>query len=180
VKKFVATSLILALATGMTFAQLRVDAGIAVPIGIGVVLDGTSLEMSSAVGDFLSSTFLPLPEAALHYQFDLGHLKLGVGVRAFTLILETMLWPNAFVEYDFGPIVAEAQVGGGAFMLLGLVSDFQTGEVFFPDLSVWAKLGVKQNVRLGGGIIGIFLPNQSSSFPVVVYLGGKIALTPNS
>jgi hypothetical protein len=175
-KKIVVLTVLLALVGTLAFSQIRIDAGIAVPIGIGAVLDGSSLEMNGTVGEFLSRTFLPLPEAALHYQFDLGNIKMGIGARAFTLILETMVWPNAFVEYDFGPIVAEAQVGGGAFLLLGLVSDFQTGEVFFPDLSVWMKLGATQGFRLGAGVIGIYLPEQSSTFPVVVYLSGKIAL----
>ena len=169
-------ALLLAMVSALAFGQIRIDAGIAVPIGIGAVLDGSSLEMSSSIGEFLSRTFLPLPEAALHYQFDLGKLKMGIGARAFTLILETMVWPNAFVEYDFGPVVAEAQLGGGAFLLLGLVSDFQAGDVFFPDLSVWMKLGSKQDLRIGAGVIGIYLPEQSSSFPVVVYLGGKITI----
>jgi hypothetical protein len=178
-KRTVLLTLILALVGGMAFGQLRVDVGIALPIGIGAVLEGSSLEMSSTVGDFLSSTFLPLPEAGLHYQFDLGMVKLGVGARAFTFILETMLWPNAFVELDLGQFVAEAQLGGGAFVLLGLSSDFRTGRVFFPDLSVWLKLGQKQSIRLGAGIIGIYLPEQSSSFPVVVYIGGKVAIASN-
>lgn len=178
-KRIVLLALIIALVTGMAFGQLRIDVGIALPIGIGAVLEGSSLELNSTVGDFLSNTFLPLPEAALHYQFNLGMVKLGAGVRGFTFILETILWPNAFVEVDLGQFVAVAQLGGCAFALLGLASDFRTGRVFFPDLSAWFKLGQKQNIRLGAGIVGIYLPEQSSTFPVVVYLGGKVALEAN-
>jgi len=178
-KRLALLTMIIALVGGVAFAQLRIDVGIALPIGIGSVLAGSSLEMDSTVGEFLSRTFLPLPEAGLHYQFDLGVVKMGVGARAFTFILETIAWPNAFVELDLGQFVAEAQLGGGAFVLLGLASDFRTGRVFFPDLSVWLKVGQKQSIRLGGGIIGIYLPEQSSSFPVVVYLGGKVALASN-
>lgn len=173
----VLTIMLVVLITGV-FSQVRIDAGIAVPIGIGAVLDGTSLEMSNTAGEFLSRTFLPLPEAALHYQFDLGAIKMGLGARAFTFILETMIWPNAFIEYDFGTIVAEAQVGGGAFLLLGLVNDFQSGQVFFPDLSVWMKLGAQKNIRVGTGVIGVFLPEQNSTVPFVAYISGKITLSP--
>jgi hypothetical protein len=61
-------------------------------------------------------------------------------------------------------------------MLLGLVSDFHTGNVFFPDLSVWMKLGSKQMIRIGTGVIGVFLPEQNSTVPFVAYLSGKITL----
>jgi len=176
VKKLIIIIALAGLAGSLAFGQIRIDAGIAVPIGVGAVLDGTSLEMNDVVGNFLSRTFLPLPELGLHYQFDFGQLKFGLGARAITLIIETMIWPNAFIEYNFGSLVAEAQLGGGAFLLLGLISDFQAGHVFFPDLSMWMKVGASQRVRFGAGITGIYLPEQSSSFPVVVYLAGKITL----
>jgi hypothetical protein len=97
-KRIMVLVLILGVLITGAFGQLRIDAGIAAPIGVGAVLDGTSLEMSGTAGEFLSRTFLPLPEAAFHYQFDLGHIKMGLGARAFTLILETIVWPNAFIE----------------------------------------------------------------------------------
>jgi len=90
-----------------------------------------------------------------------------------------VIWPNAFAEIDLGPVVVEAQVGGGGFLFFGLVSDFQTGRVFFPDLSAWLKLGKEGNLRLGAGAIGVYLPEQTSDLPIVFYLGGKIALTFN-
>jgi hypothetical protein len=168
--------LMLALFSFLAFSQLRIDAGLAVPIGIGTVLDGSVLEMDNSVSDFLSRTFLPLPEGAMYYQFDFGKLKLAIGARAFTMVIETIIWPNALAELVFGPVVVEAQVGGGAFLLLGLVSDFVTGRVFFPDLSVWLKVGTRQAVRFGAGVIGMFLPEQNSTFPIVIYLSGKITL----
>jgi len=175
-KKAFFLAMALSLVGGAAFAQLRLDIGIAAPIGVGSVLDGTKLQMNGLAGNFLSKVFLPLPEAALHYQFDLAAVKLGIGARAFTLIVETVIWPNAFAEFDLGPVDIEAQVGGGAFAFFGLVSDFETGRVFFPDLSAWLKLGKDGNLRLGAGLIGLFLPNQTSNLPVVLYLGGKLAL----
>jgi hypothetical protein len=178
-KRIVVLTLILALVGGIAFGQIRLDAGIAIPIGIATALDGSSLQMNSVVGELFASTLLPLFEVAFHYQFDLGMVKLGLGARAFSYICETLLWPNAFVEYDFGLIIAEAQIGGGGYLLLGQVSAFQAGKVFFPDLSVWMRLGREQVIRVGMGIIGIYLPEQRSSFPIVIYLGGKIAMTPD-
>jgi len=176
-KKAIFFAMVLGLAGGALSAQMRLDVGIAAPIGIGRALDGTKLEMDGAAGDFLSKVFLPLPEAGLHYQFDLGTVKVGLGGRAFTLILETVLWPNAFAEFDLGPVVLEAQVGGGAFAFVGLVSDCETGRVFFPDLSAWFKLGKDGNFRLGAGALGLYLPDQTATVPFIFYLGGKAAIT---
>lgn len=175
-KRITVLALIIVLAGGAAFAQPRIDVGIDLPIGIGSVLDGTSLEVTSTVGNFLATTFLPLPEAGLYYQIDLGGFKIGAGARAVSLILQTIIWPNAFFELDLDVFVVEAQLGGGAFVLFGRVNDFQTGRVFFPDLSGWFKVGKDQNIRLGGGIAGVFLPGQSSTFPVVFYVGGKVVL----
>jgi hypothetical protein len=175
-KKSIALALALVALGGAAFAQLRLDAGVIMPVRVSVALDGSSLEIGSDVGNFLAGTLFPFPEGAAHFQFDLGTVKLGVGARAFTFILETIIWPNAFAEVDLGPVVLEAQLGGGAFLLFGLVSKAQLGEVFFPDLSAWFKIGAKRSIRLGGGVIGLYLPDQTSRLPLTFYLGGKIAL----
>jgi len=163
--------------SGTAFAQLRIDAGVSMPVRINVALEGTTLEIGSDIGNFLAGTIFPIPEGAVHYQFDLGVVKLGLGARAFSFILETIVWPNAFAEIDLGPVVLEAQLGGGAFLLFGLVSDAQFGEVFFPDLSAWLKFGTDDSVRIGAGVIGLYLPDQTSRLPLAFYLGGKIATT---
>jgi len=104
-------------------------------------------------------------------------VKLGVGVRAFTLILETALWPNAFAELHLGPVAFEAQVGGGLFALVGLYNNVKAGNLFFPDLSVWYKIGKKQLFRLGGGVMGFYFPEiASEGIAFAFYLGGKVAL----
>jgi hypothetical protein len=167
---------ILALVAVPAFSQLRLDIGVDVPRGIGAVLQGDTQISKDAV-DFFSNYVFPFPEAALHYQFDFGMVKLGVGARAFTFILETAIWPNAFAELNLGPLAIEAQAGGGLFALVGLYNSVKAGKVFMPDLSAWFKIGKKQLFRLGGGAMGIYLPEVTTEgMAFVYYLGGKVAL----
>ncbi len=156
-------------------AQVRLDLGVSVPRGFGALSGGTLFTPETT--EFLDKTILPFPEAGVYYQFGGDLLKFGVGARFFTLILETVLWPNAFVELNLGDYFAlQAQVGGGAFAYFGLASGTTAGAVFFPDLSAWFKIG--KVFRLGGGALGVFLPDLTSdTIPYVWYLGAKFSLT---
>ena len=175
-KRTVIAAFLAAALTMPALAQLRLDVGVDVPRGVGEALNGsiiTSREASSA----LSTVYFPFPEAALHCQLDLGMLKLGLGIRAFTLIMASVAWPNAFAELNFGPLVVEGQIGGGVFAYSVLSeSGIETGKVFFPDLSAWLALGEKRTYRLGGGAMGLFLPEQTEAIPFVYYLGIKAVI----
>jgi hypothetical protein len=174
-------SLAIVIAFGMAAVQPaasqgRLDIGVIVPRGAGITLGGSS---TTTLGSDLGSwPFIPLPEAGLYYQGEVGPLKLGIGARAFTLILETILWPNAFAELDLGRVAIEGQLGGGAFLMLGLLpTDLQFGKVLIPDLSAWVKLGKKGVFRLGGGLIGLYVPDTfGDGMPFLFYLGGKAAI----
>lgn len=160
------------IAIPLASAQARLDIGVDVPRGVGTLVGGN-------LGGFagvLDAAVFPFPEAALHYQFGEGIVKAGLGARAFTFIVESVAWPNAYVEVDLGPFAIEAQAGGGAFLLFGLYNDALFGRVFFPDLSAWYRMGKKQNFRLGLGCIGVFLPDYAGkALPFAFYFGGKFA-----
>jgi hypothetical protein len=157
-------------------SQMRLDIGVMVPRGAGITIGGaTSTTLGSDVGNW---PFIPIPEAGLYYQGDLGFLKLGIGARAFSFILESIVWPNAYAELDLGRVAIEAQVGGGAFLMFGLVNPDPTfGNVVIPDLSAWLKLGKKGVFRLGGGVIGLWVPETfGDTMPFLIYFGGKAAI----
>lgn len=176
-KKSVFIVLLIALVAIPSFAQWRLDIGVDIPRGVGAVV-GSDVLGSDAASAALSSTFFPFPEASIYYTFG-GEsiLQVGVGMRCFTFIIESIAWPNIFAEVNLGPVAIEAQVGGGAFVAFGLANSADFGQVFFPDLSAWFKLGKKQAFRLGVGAIGLFLPELTTeAIPFVFYLGGKVAL----
>jgi hypothetical protein len=174
-RKFLIVTIFVAALAAPSMAQMRLDIGIDVPKGVGNALPSG---IDSGVSDFLSKAFIPFPEAALYYQWDLGMIKLGAGVRAYTVILASVLWPNAFAEFDLGPLAVEAQIGGGIFAYYAVTSGgIESGKVFFPDLSAWYAFGQKRIFRLGCGAMGILLPDQSTgSLPFVFYLGAKAAI----
>lgn len=171
-KRVALVLVILASLTLPAFAQFKLDFGVMVPRGI------SSTSGSSSEGNFVSSwPFIPIPEAGLYYQGDLGVVKLGIGARAFSFILETVLWPNAYAEFDFGRFAIQAQFGGGVFAMFGLANSSASGNVFIPDLSAWFKLGRDRNFWLGGGLVGLDVPDTfGNDMPVLIYLGGKVSI----
>jgi hypothetical protein len=158
--------------TVATFADVRLDIGFDIPRGIGSVAENQMSVNQDAV-DFFNNYIFPFPEAGIYYQQNLGPTRVGVGARAFTFILETVFWPNAYVEADLWKFTAALQAGGGLFGTFGLYNSFQTGKVFIPDLSLWFRIG--EVFRVGGGMVWFVLPDSSST-SFVYYLGAKFAL----
>ena len=69
------------------------------------------------------------------------------------------------------------QLGNRDALILTPIQGQHRGALFLPDLSAWFKLGKKQNLRLGGGILGLYLPELTTEgFGFVYYLGGKVAI----
>lgn len=176
-KKNMGVIIILVMLTAPAFAQARIDVGAVVPRGAGFTLGESTGTVIGGV-DMESWPFIPFPEAGFYFTGQFGPVVAGLGVRVFTLILETILWPNAFVELNLGPLAVEAQAGGGFFAMAGLANASEFGKVIIPDLSAWIKIGRKGNFRLGGGLIGLYLPEISESDAVtfLYYFGGKVAI----
>jgi hypothetical protein len=158
------------------FSQLRIDLGVDVPLTVGAI-SGSGVTTSSEVGEFLRDHILPFPEASFYYQFEIGPLRLAPGVRVFTFILESVLWPNLLAELAFDPVFIQAQLGGLIFAFFGLANNIDFGEVLLPDLSIWLGLGKERRFRLGGGVLGMLLPDLSDEGMLIVpYVGMKVSL----
>jgi hypothetical protein len=172
-KKLLVALAVLMLLSLPAFADFRLDIGINVPFGLGVT--GTSNDIGSAIGNW---PFIPIPEIALYYFWGLGPVDLGVGLRAYTFLIESIAWPNLVAEFKLDPVVIQAQVGGGFFAAFGLAGNATAfGQVLIPDLSAWFKIGKTGAFRLGGGIIGFYAPNALGNImPWLFYVGGKVAL----
>lgn len=173
------TALLIALVAVLAlpiFADWRLDLGVIVPRGAGMTIGGETETVSGL--DVAEWPFIPLPEAGIYYEGKLEDLTIGIGARAFSFILASIVWPNAFAEINLDRVAIQLQVGGGAFGFLtiaGSSGDF--GKVLVPDLSAWVKVGKNRNLRLGGGVIGLYLPELlGESLPFLIYLGGKVAI----
>lgn len=169
-KKALILALLVVLCIASVSAQARLDIGIDIPLSLGAVMNGSSV----LDGGTIPYT-LPFPSGGLYYTVGAGPVTLGFGARLYSLVLVSALWPNVIAEIDVGPLVLQGQVGGGAFLIFGLVSSTQTGSVFFPDLSAWFKLG--KTLRLGGGALGMFIKDLGTDvIPFVWYIGAKAAI----
>ena len=174
-KKLVFFGIIVLIIIPGAFAQFRIDLAVDVPVKIGVSLsdlDGGSTNESINVLEF--GTF-PVPEALFAYQSSLGPVKLGAGIRVFSLILESIAWPHAYAELDLSPIVINAGVGGGAFMLFGLYNNIDTANLILPDMHIAYKLG--DTFRLGIGAMGFTGKDLGPDvFPYIIYLTGRFSI----
>jgi hypothetical protein len=173
------TTLLIALAAVVClpiWAEWRLDLGFDVPRGLGGLVGGNA-SFDPSVTKALTDYIFPFPEASIHYQQSLGPLRVGAGLRLFTLIVESVFWPNLYAELDLGSVAIDFQVGGGVFGVFGLYNNVQSGAVLIPDLSAWFKIG--ESFRIGGGAIGFMLPEVSSGIVFAYYLGAKFAVVMN-
>ncbi len=163
------------LVAGTAFADWRIDVGADIPWGIGSVVSGFGGGSQSDINVLQNFVFL-VPEGNFLYQWPVGPLNLGVGVRAFSLVLESVAWPNAFAELNLGPIAVDLNVGGGAFLFFGLFNELTTGTVVIPDLSAYFKIG--KVFRVGAGGMLFYDPSiVTTSLPYAIYLAGKFSFT---
>lgn len=175
-KRSIATLLILAGIIAMPLcAQVRIDVGFDLPRGVGAIVSGQP-EISSEISDALSKYIIPFPEAGLYYQYQFSGapVRIGGGVRLFTFIIESIVWPNIFVEADVWQFTFSLQTGGGVFGMFGVYGDFRTAQVVIPDLSVWFRIG--DAFRIGGGAIAFASPDIPDGIAFVYYLGLKFAI----
>ncbi len=160
-----------------SFAQPRIDLGIDVPFYFGVkIVDTSGSGLGFDTGAFSQFTFL-FPEIAAHYVIDLELLKIGLGVRMFTFIIESVGWPNLFVELNLDPLVLSAEVGGGFYFLFGLFSTAGSMPLAIGDIAAAYKFN--DWFRAGLGVFSIAETDQninfsdSGSFPFAVYAFAK-------
>jgi len=171
-KTFLLIVALCVLAVPAAFAQLRADIGINAPFLIGIEAPNLGAEGESVK----IPAFLPIPYVQLAYNFDLGQINLGVGLKAYTAIIASMLYPVAYVEFDADPITVSASVGGGFYAFLVLtesIADF--APLIIPDVSINYRLG--KSFRLGLSALTFYFSEiDQQVFPYAVYFSAKFTL----
>jgi hypothetical protein len=174
-KKVLFLALILCLAfAGSAQAQqvqFRLDPLVSVPFMLGAK-DATSGTDLSFFVDYV----IPFPELGVYAQFDFDMIKFGVGIRAFTLILVSLITPDVYVEFHLDPIVLRASVAGGFGAIFGMIP-FTTfsGPIIVPDINVSFKLG--EIFRVGAGIAFIADFNNLDTFLYAPYVQARFVIT---
>lgn len=174
-KKLILFGIIILMVIPGAFAQFRIDLAIDVPVKIGVSVSDLEGESSNESIDVLDFGTFPIPEALFAYQTSLGPVKVGGGIRVFSLILESIAWPQIYTEFDLSPIVIHAGIGGGGFMMFGLYNSIDTASLFIPDMHIAYKFG--DTFRLGIGAMGFTGSDIGpDAFPYVIYLTGRFSI----
>lgn len=173
-KALIALVVVLLLCAGAlnVSAQVRLEGNLSWPVLGGIKLD-SSIYGSSGSSVDLSQYHLLLPDFRIYYQFGDGILRGGIGARVYSLIIESIIYPEAFIEVELTPIVLEASLGGYVFGVFGLYNNVTTAQLMIPDLNVgWA---IAPWFRLGAGVL-MFAPlngNWSQNFGYIGYIGAR-------
>lgn len=148
-----------------TFADSQVDVGLHIPYMIGI---------ESENGDFndaIEYAFL-VPDLKYNYFFLDSTLKVGVGARLFTVILESFVYPIVTVETEMNNFVLSAHVGGFGFLFFGLYNDFATQNIMLPEVSIAYKFN--DWFSIGTGAMFFFAP-EAADFNNFAYVGDVFA-----
>src|SRR6056297_361798 len=147
-------------------ADSQVDIAIHIPYYVGV-----EAEDAEGMGAALEYIF-PVPDFKYNYFFNESGIKLGVGARLFTVILESMAYPIVTLETDVGPFTLSGHVGGGVFLFFGLFNDIGTGHYYIPEVSVAYRFSESFSIGTGAGF---FFAPEAADISNFAYIGDLFA-----
>jgi hypothetical protein len=136
-------------------AQIQAEAELHVPYG----MDAQSLgKDGEGTGELLESLG-PVPDLRLQYYFGPEWISWGPGVRMFSTIIDTLIYPTVSAETRAGRFVFNLNVGGGAFIFLGGHNAVSFEPVVLPELTttymIWDVAGV------GAGLFFVLDPTDT-------------------
>jgi len=146
-------------------ADSQVDIGLHIPYYIGIETEDED------AGAALDYAFL-VPDLKYNYFLNESGIRLGVGVRLFTVILESMVYPIVTVETDIGQFRLSGHVGGGAFLFFGLFNSIETGQIVLPEVSVAYRFSESFSIGTGAGF---FFAPEVGDFNNFAYVGDVFA-----
>ncbi|RLD35535.1 MAG: hypothetical protein DRI73_02420, partial [Bacteroidetes bacterium] len=148
-----------------------------VPAYIGITADTDNGDVNESINFLKEIGTFVFPNAIVAYQFPIGPVKTGIGLKAYSLIIESVLWPVIYAELDLSPIVINANLGGLGFYWFGIIPDlgFKTSNVIIPDLNIAVKLG--KSFRLGIGAMAFpGIKGLENITPYTIYLTGRFSI----
>lgn len=165
-RKLVVFLILVVCLSSYMFAQVQATVGVDVMTFGGIkITNSSSGETTTVEGP--PELKLPFPYGQIAYNFDLGMVDIGLGAKAYTLILVSAIYPAAYVDVSLGPIVLHGGVGGGFFWVLAPnTSITKTGNVFLPEVGVYGKIG--KVMQLGVTYISLLTDNTDFALPYVI------------
>jgi len=156
------------------------DFGGRVDLGLNLYAFPTSSEPSTDDG-LTVIPLIPLIDAGIFGQLNLGMVNIGAGLRGFSIIIINVFWPSMYAEVNLWRFSLNAQIGGGLLYVFPFI--LAVGPYFVPELSLWYAIttsGRGNHLRLGFGAISLLSPQiirdevfSYFSNNVVFYFGVK-------
>lgn len=150
-------------------AQLRFDFEVAFPVFEGINLGDLGVSGGATISQYLF--LLPMIEAT--YQFGEGPVRFGVGAKAVTFIIESLLWPNAFIEIDLNPVVIRGDLGGGVFLSFGRVNQVPDTSWTWVIPQIDVSFAHTDWFRLSGGVIALAPFDTMNKFGFLLYVNAR-------
>lgn len=174
-KKLFLFGIIVLLVIPGAFAQVRLDLAIDIPVILGISAESDDDTINESINLLQDIGTFPFPTAMAAYQFSFGPLNAGVGLKGYSLILESVFWPVVYAEVDLSPIVIHANIGGLGFLYFGLGTGTTTSSLIIPDFHIAYKFG--DTFRLGLGAMALNgIEGLGSTTPYAIYLTGRFSL----
>lgn len=152
-------------------ADVRLDFD--VPWIVAAGLNVADVTGSSTVNVNLTNLHIPLPCVELAYQFGDGFLRGGIGVRAYTVLVEFVGWPMGYVEVALDRLVLRAELGGLGVFAFGVANGLLSTDFVAADLQ--AGYAVFPWLRLGAGVLIAAPPSNFSSNGWLFYVNARFA-----
>jgi hypothetical protein len=151
-----------------------VDVGINVPFYWGLGTTEINNDDISGAIDYI----FPVPDLTWGMMFGKGPVKIGGGLRFFTIILESLAYPEFLVRAEFDPLVLRAGIGGGAFLLFGLWNDVAIENIWLLEATAAYKVNDWFQLGLGTTVLYLASDNDalSGGYAYVPYVFGRFAL----
>jgi hypothetical protein len=173
-KKIVFFGIIILMVIPGVFAQVRLDLAIDIPVTIGITADTGDDTIDESINFLKDIGTFTFPTAMAAYQWSFGPVKTGVGLKGYSMIIESVFWPVIYAEVDLSPIVIHANIGGLGFLYFGLGTGTTTSSLIIPDFHIAYKFG--KTFRLGIGAMALpGIDGLEGITPYSIYLTGRFS-----
>jgi hypothetical protein len=166
----------LLLSANAAFAQFRFDADIMIPFSAAFISDIQTLGTGASSGSVGIPYPFIVPDIQALLEADLGIVELGGGVRLFTVLIESLVYPNVFAEVNLAPVSINLSLGGFAFAFVGIYNGLAMTDIMVADLNV--GLSLTKWFRATVGFFGVTPLANPDGITGAFYAGCKFVFKP--
>ncbi len=150
--------ILLILCASALYGELQSDFSLYLPYKLGTEEIDDQSEGSATL---LNYAYV-VPDVRVQYYFGGKRARIGPGLRAYTTLIQTSLYPILSIESQLGDFVVNLNTGGGPFLYFGLYNSASLEAVVIPELSIAYRF--YDFFSLGAGFL--FLSDPTGSLDI--------------